>query len=129
VSKVVKRCQICNQEYPVDTLECKVDFSGLRYWCKECNDWSDGPICKKCTAAQSAAVEVQEAAAKPVAAKPKKAMPAWLAKADVYTVLLGVSVVAIFIAVLCLFLEWKSYNFDTHAREASLRTTIESRLA
>lgn len=40
------------------------------------------------------------------------------AKPDIYTVLLALALVAVLVGCLCLFLEWKSYDWDTSAASA-----------
>jgi hypothetical protein len=54
------------------------------------------------------------------AEEPAEKKPGFLAKlaeANPYTVILAASLVALLIGILCLLLEWGSYNFDTKAKE------------
>ena len=44
-----------------------------------------------------------------------------LSKANPYTVMLGVALAAILIAMTCLFLEWNTYELDTSASDYSQR--------
>lgn len=48
------------------------------------------------------------------------------AKADIYTVLLAIALVAILIACLLLFLEVRAYNYDIRAQEGRFRAAIET---
>jgi hypothetical protein len=43
-------------------------------------------------------------------------------KSDVYTTMLFLSLLAILLAILCLYLEMKAYNLDIKADEARLRS-------
>lgn len=46
-------------------------------------------------------------------------------KADIYTVLLAIALVAILIACVILYLEMSAYNFDIRATEGRFRAAIE----
>jgi hypothetical protein len=50
-------------------------------------------------------------------AEEKPGFLAKLAESNPYTVILVASLVALLIGILCLFLEWRSYNYDTKAKE------------
>lgn len=42
-------------------------------------------------------------------------------KADIYTVMLAIALVAILVACVCLFLEMRAYNYDIKATEGKFR--------
>ena len=44
-------------------------------------------------------------------------MAAIVARMDVYTVMLGVAVLAILLAILVLIIEWSGYDFDAKAKD------------
>ncbi len=45
-------------------------------------------------------------------------------RSDVYTTLLFLSLIAILVAILCLWLEMRTYNMDIKASDAQVRTTV-----
>ena len=49
------------------------------------------------------------------------------AKSDIYTVMLGVSLAAVLIACLFLFLEMRRYEFDFQAESPNLRASLSAR--
>jgi hypothetical protein len=55
-------------------------------------------------------------------AKPKRGggVMAVLARADLYTVLLAISLAAVLIAVFCLAMEWGSYGFDRNPKVSAV---------
>ncbi len=55
-------------------------------------------------------------AAKAAAAAPARGVVVEKPKANIYTVLLSLSLVAILIGCLCLYLEMRAYNFEFKAR-------------
>lgn len=48
-------------------------------------------------------------------------------KADIYTVMLAIALVAILVACLCLFLEMRAYNYDIRAQEGKFRGAMLER--
>lgn len=56
--------------------------------------------------------------------EPKESLLAKLAKANPYTVLLGIALAALTLGVLCLLLELKAYNFDWKAEGARRRAAL-----
>jgi len=48
-------------------------------------------------------------------------------KADIYTVMLAIALVAILVACVCLFLEMKAYNYDIRAQEGKFRGAMLER--
>jgi hypothetical protein len=62
--------------------------------------------------------EVREEPEKTPKAKPKRGggVMAVLARADLYTVLLAISLAAVLIAVFCLAMEWGSYSFERNPK-------------
>lgn len=45
-------------------------------------------------------------------------------KADIYTVMLAIALVAILVACVCLFLEMRAYNYDIKATEGKFRGAL-----
>jgi len=45
-------------------------------------------------------------------------------RSDIYTTMLFLSLIAILVAILCLWLEMRAYNMDIKASEAQVRTTV-----
>ena len=45
-------------------------------------------------------------------------------KADIYTVMLAIALVAILVACVCLFLEMRAYNYDIKATEGKMRGAL-----
>jgi len=64
---------------------------------------------------EDASVEDAEKA-ESIEKKKKDGMLARLAETNPYTVMLGISLVAILVAIFCLYMEWSSYEFDTWAK-------------
>jgi hypothetical protein len=61
--------------------------------------------------------EVREEPEETPVAKPKRGgVMAVLARADLYTVLLAISLAAVLIAVFCLAMEWGSYSFERNPK-------------
>jgi hypothetical protein len=48
-------------------------------------------------------------------------------KADIYTVMLAIALVAILVACVCLFLEMRAYNYDIRAQEGKFRGAMLER--
>jgi len=79
------------------------------------------PLFSDGIAAASPLPAEEEASAEPAAEEPAEEKPSFLAKlaeSNPYTVILVASLLALLVGVLCLFLEWRSYNYDTKAKEA-----------
>ncbi len=58
------------------------------------------------------------------AAEKKPGLLAKLADASPYTVMLGLTLIALFLGILALAIEWGSYNWDIKAEEARQRTSM-----
>jgi hypothetical protein len=89
-----------------------------------------GKKSKKAKAPKKAKAAKKAAAPKPkVPAGPKVGLKASLAAANLYTVMLAISLVAVLIAVLCLVLEWGSYGFERNARVSAATTNAARSVA
>ena len=69
-------------------------------------------------------VELEEEEAEEEEAEEKKSLLSNLADASPYTVMLGLTLVALALGILALLFEWGSYNWDTKAEEARLNTSM-----
>ena len=70
-------------------------------------------------------VELEEDEPEEEEAEEKKSLLSNLADASPYTVMLGLTLVALALGILALLFEWGSYNWDTKAEEARLNTSMD----